>query len=154
MNNEITIVPPEGYVIDEKCSTPSTIMFVKSKQEVTQWEDLESIEGYFVTSTGSISELCKEDTSPYNQNTWVTKEQAEACIALCMLCQLMSQVNGGWVPNWEAASSKYIISVDKDSVFTDKHVSIQCFLAFKDSATRDTFLENHIALIEQAKPLL
>jgi hypothetical protein len=53
-----------------------------------RWEDLEKIEGCFVTSTSDVRYVSKWQYDSEEKNVFATKEQAEASLALAQLTQL------------------------------------------------------------------
>jgi hypothetical protein len=117
------------------------------------WEELKEINGYWVNANKSI-ELKGGVVESMNKNTFATKEQAEASIALAQLSQLMKVYNGDWVADWSDENLKYIIYFGFNKIMTFQTSCNQVFLAFKDAETRDLFLENFRDLILTAKPLL
>jgi hypothetical protein len=127
-----------------------------TKPKLPKWEELGKISGYWVDNGSEIEDEGGEliDTIHYNRNIWPTKDLAEACLALSQLAQLRDYVNGDWKPDWSEGSSKEIIEVYDNEIGRDYYSCKQCFLAFKDSETRDGFLEAYRDLIEIAKPLL
>jgi len=150
----ITIDVPSGFIIDEENSSFTCIKFKKEeRKKVTCWEELKQIKGYYVDRNSNVA-FYVDLPVRYNKNTFATKEQAEASIALAMLSQLMKEVNGEWIPNWEDASIIFVIEVYRDSLRTDYYSSIHRFLCFPTEEIRDTFLLNHEQLIMKAKPLL
>lgn len=140
---EMKIQVPEGYEIDREKSTFEKIVFKKIERKLPKrWEELEFIDGFFVSSLSDIAKIGNNTTNDENnKNVFPTKEEAEACLALAQLCQLRDRYNDGWKPNWEDGTKKYTIYFNK-------------ILAFKTKELRDKFLENFRDLIEQAKPLL
>lgn len=155
--NEINIIVPEGYVIDEENTSFTCIKFKKEeKKELPKsWEELEEISGYYVSGASSEINKYKTITTSINRNIFATKEQAEASIALAMLSQLMKDVNGDWIPNWlDDDTSKYVISFSGNTIRTDSYTNCTFFLAFPSIKIRDTFLKQHKELIMKAKPLL
>jgi len=156
---ELTITPPEGYVIDESKSTFTNIVFKKIPKEdklPTKWEDLKYIHGYYVDSSGDVKKVENEQLIPCKNSATVftTREQAQASIALAQLSQLKKAYNGDWEPDWNTSEYKYAIAFKGNDIqgFTAARFSI--FLAFKTAELRDKFLKNFKDLIEQAKPLL
>ena len=156
--DKLDIKAPDGYEIDQENSDLSTgvIRFKeKSKGLVKSWEDLDKIEGYYVDTYANIYEakgdLAIRGTS---QQTWATKEQAEASIAMAMLSQLMKQANGDWTPAWGYDDTKYVLYHAREKIVEDVSFDVHSFLAFKSKEIRDEFLELHRDLIEKAKPLL
>ena len=87
---EMKIQVPEGYEIDKEKSTFEKIVFKKLENELPKsWEELDIVKGFYVdslseiTSTGEVT--CAEE---YNRNTFPTRKEAKASIALAQLCQL------------------------------------------------------------------
>lgn len=155
--NELDIKAPEGYEIDEARSDLSTgvIRFKEVKQGlVKSWKDLGQIEGWFVNEDSYVLDFVCSTFSSEEQNTWATKEQAEASIAMAMLSQLMKQANGDWTPDWTDGKSKYSIARKSEYLVDWYSVDTPRFLAFKSEEIRDEFLELHRDLIEKAKSLL
>ena len=119
-----------------------------------KWEELGNISGAYTTTNSNITVLGQSRVEGHNRNAWPTKKLAEACLALSQLAQLRDYVNGDWKPDWTEGSSKEIIEVYDNEIERAYYACKQCFLAFKDSETRNGFLEAYRDLIEIAKPLL
>lgn len=85
---------------------------------------------------------------------WTTKEQAEACLAMSELSQLMKEVNGDWQPDCKNNEYKHVIYFDNDNIEIEVFVNSHWFLSFKTKEIRDEFLEVNRLLILKAKPLL
>ena len=153
---EFKIQVPEGYEIDRENSTFEKIIFKKVERELPKtWKDLLFVEGWFINGKCYIIETGKLITQEYNKNTFPTKEEAEACLALAQLCQLRDRYNGGWKPNWNSmAETKYVIEIFKNNIVKNLYGGKHRILAFKTEELRDKFLENFEDLIEIAKPLL
>ena len=131
------------------------IIFTPIDKEVRRWEDLIKVEGYFSDSNSAISSAKGNRTRSCNENIFATEEQCKASIALAMLSQLMKECNGGWVPDWsDEFARKYCIYFVNSTPRISSHTLAQKFLAFGTVEIRDRFLELHIDLINQAKPLL
>ena len=126
------------------------------KKEVKSWEDLEEIKGWEICcDTDDVVSIGYVSTSKYNQMVWATEEQAKASIAMAQLSQLMKYYNGDWVPDWsDDHTNKYTIEYFEYEIALNYYQNAQKFLSFPTEEKRDTFLKNHIDLIEQAKPLL
>lgn len=155
--NEINIKVPEGYIIDEENSSFTRIVFKKEeKKQVNCWENLGFVKGYMVTDESVVYGYNDDGlrTETKNRNTFATKEQAEACIALAMLSQLMKDVNGDWIPDWNDNKEKFTLSFIRNKIGTNCYCNTQSFLSFPTKETRDTFLKHHKDLILKAKPLL
>lgn len=156
-NKELKIEVPQGYEIDKEKSTFEKIVFKKVEKELPKsWEELDIVKGFYVDSLSKIAgtgeETCAEE---YNRNTFPTKEEAEACIALAQLCQLRDRYNDGWKPDWDSMSeTKYVLEISRNIVVKNFYGNRHKILAFKTEELRDKFLENFRDLIETAKPLL
>ncbi len=137
----MTINAPEGYEIDKENSTFEKIVFKEKSKLPMKWEDLKTIEGFYITSD---SVLCKTDPKRPaiigNENIWKTKELAEASLALNQLIWLRDAWGG------------YRFSVSKQG-FGILCCSVD-LIYFKDKETRDNFQSTFADLIETAKPLL
>ena len=153
---EFKIQVPEGYEIDRENSTFENIIFRKTERKLSKrWEDLPFVEGWFIDAKCRIIETGRLNTQEYNKNTFPTKEEAEACLALAQLCQLRDRYNDGWKPNWNSkAETKYVIEIFKNNIAKNIYGGRHRILAFKTEELRDKFLENFEDLIEIAKPLL
>jgi len=123
------------------------------KKEVTCWEDLGKIEGWYLTDE-SCAMGNSGDARFGNQNVWATREQAEASLAMSMLSQLMANVNGDWVPDWEDKKEKYVAYMSNNKLSTDICWGNSNFLVFETSEIRDKFANTHKSLILKAAPLL
>ena len=157
----IEIIAPEGYEVDKEKSSFEKIVFraLPDKGLPKTWDELGLIHGYY---TDGFSNVFPCNTpQPYtnkadegNRNTWPTREEAEASIALAQLCQLRDRYNGGWKPDWLDDGRKYVIYFAGEKMNTARMTGIQFVLAFKTEELRDKFMENFSDLIEKAKPLL
>ncbi len=139
---------------EERDNLIKELQQMEFKKEVKSWKDLEKVEGYWVDDESDI-QYHYDTTDSCNRNFWATEEQAKASIAMAQLSQLMKYYNGDWVADWEDRNQiKYTLHLDKNKIGRHATRDINEFLTFKTSEIRDTFLENHRDLIEQAKPLL
>ena len=123
------------------------------KQLPKSWEELGEIKGYYVNSSCLIKTL-ENEVFNSNRNTFATKEQAEASIALAMLSQLREVYRDGWKPDWCNGSDKFSIEIYEDKIYCDNVLGSCQFLSFQSPEIRDEFLENFRDLILTAKPLL
>ncbi len=143
---------PQGYEIDKEKSTFENIVFKESKKELPKsWEDLCEIEGYNTSSFSAISFYKQLKAEQSSKNTFATKEQAEASIAMAQLSQLMKVYNDGWEYTGKCYSA---ITFYDNKISIDTFDKAKTFLSFKDKETAELFLENFRELIETAKPLL
>lgn len=155
-DRELKIEVPDGYEIDKENSTFEKIVFKKVEKELPKcWEELDIVKGFYVDSLSEIAstgeDTCAEE---YNRNTFPTKEEAEACIALAQLCQLRDRYNDGWKPDWKDSTMKHCIYFSKGEIRGGHQFENSRILTFEKREIRDKFLENFKDLIEIAKPLL
>ena len=143
---------PKGYTIDLEKSNleKGEIFFKKEKLEFTS---LGEIEGYFIDNCSEI-QFSKGHALFHTRNTWPSKEEAEAALALSQLCQWRNKYNEGWVPNWEDDTKKYQIFYFGNEISFDWTYHSINTLSFKSIEIRDKFYEDFKELIEIAKPLL
>ena len=151
---EITITPPKGYEIDTKNSTFEKIVFKAIKNKKPTWEDFGKVKGYCINSCSNIIEVSNSTSSTFYENTFPTKEEAEACLALSQLCQWRDKYNGGWKSDFTDNSTKYCIIIEQNKIMKVNFTYANKILAFKTSEVRDKFLEDFRDLIQIAKPLL
>jgi len=154
---EFKIQVPEGYKIDKEKSTFEKIVFKKVEKELPKcWDDLEIISGFYVDSLSRVIKTSGEIyTEENHKNTFPTKEEAKACLALAQLCQLRDRYNGGWKPDWKNDREiKYCIEFFKERIEKKSYYVTKKVLYFKTWVLMDKFLENFRDLIETAKPLL
>jgi len=148
----IEIIAPEGYEVDKERSSFEKIVFRVLPEKLPRtWGELERIGGCFVDSSSNVRAILNDGLlctdSETVRNTWPTREEAEASIALAQLCQLRDRYNGGWKPSTEDRG--YWIYI---KMFEGKYA---CYLlTFKTRGLRDEFANNFSDLIEKAKPLL
>ena len=78
---EMKIQVPEGYEIDRENSTFEKIVFKKVDDLPKSWEELEFIDGFFVSSLSDIAKIGNNTTNDKNnKNVFPTKEEAEALL--------------------------------------------------------------------------
>jgi hypothetical protein len=160
MKKEMTIIAPDGYVIDEEAFSNNQIKFNKIpevKALPKTWLALQYIKGYYIDTQSSIMSTQKviKYATPQNKNVIPTKELAEAMLALCQLLQLREVYNDGWQPDWANEDQhKYVISTQQNVITTMVFYNYNAILAFKTEELQREFLENFKSLIEIAKPLL
>jgi len=153
----LNIEIPEGYEIDQEKSTFETIVFKKKSETLPKtWEELKSIEGFYVSTNSQTEHTTNVYVNSNNCNVFATEEQAQASIALAQLSQLREVYRNGWKPDWADGNDKAYIYFDGDG--NDIQVAYNSttpkFLSFELYATAQEFLKNFRDLIEQAKPLM
>jgi len=154
----ITIDIPTGYEINKTNSTFERIVFKPLTPVLPKrWEDLKTLQGFFITQDSNILETQKETIykGAHDRNIWPTRELAEASIALAQLCQLRDVYNDSWVADWKNnQENKCAIWVTSDKITTGNYQTSNHLLAFKSASLCDQFFTNFKDLLEIAKPLL
>ena len=152
---EIKIEIPEGYEIDKQQSTFEKIVFKKIVNKLPQsFEELKRINGYYVSSTSYIIKSSDAIAIDDVKNTFPTKEEAEAALALSQLCQLRDAWNEEWKADWMNGEMKYCIDIYQNKLEFDMFSSLRHVLNFKTPELRDNFAKVFKDLILQAVPLL
>ena len=144
---------PEGMEYDRENSTLDNIVY-KSKVKSTRWEELKSVEGYY-TNMNSGVEYCS-DMYPLRDvgNLYATKPQCEAHLAQAKLSQIMKEVNGDWVADWnDIRVDKYCIVLTDEGYGMDIAWGYPKFLTFKSQELAQQVLRENADLLEQYKPL-
>jgi hypothetical protein len=136
--------------------TPEQIEILQPKEEVkkVKWTDFDKIEGYYISEDSEIIEYNNNESKDGNKNTFPSKEEAEASIALSQLCQWRDKYNEGWKANWYNYTNKYCIYFYKNEADVNLYESRNTVLSFKSAEIRDKFLNDFKNLIEIAMPLL
>lgn len=154
MEKEIKINVPDGYEIDREKSTFENIVLKKKEDGLPmRWEDLEAVHGWYVGSCCGISNYC-DYPSMSNRNTWPSKEEAMAALALSQLLQLRNAWNGDFRKDWDDNISVWTIYQIGDHINIDDYAHIARSLYFKTEELAEKFLDTFRDLIETAKPLL
>ena len=148
---EINIEVPEGFIIDEENSSFTCIKFKKEeKKQVTCWEDLEKINGYYLGADSKPVKITDYPLNLISKQVFATKEQAEACIALAMLSQLMKDVNKDWIPDWKNLNEeKYFPYIANNIILSGIVYAEFQHVAFKSYNIYKAFIENHEDLLRQ-----
>lgn len=158
--NSITIVPPDGYIVDKENSTEEKIYFKKiPKCELpTGWYNINRIiNGYIIDDKGVIQayEGTSTDVKDKFMTIYPTYELAHAAVVLSHLLILQHIYNDGWVPDWEDRSqSKYCIYIAGNEIIRGELFRAKSILSFKTRELLDKFFNNFSELIEIAKPLI
>ena len=155
---EITIKAPAGRVVTCDAET-GVVLFVGEKKAVKAWEELNTVNGYYVSTDAEIYKSNDATAHKTNTNVYPTIEFALASIAQAMLLQLYKQFGeayfDGWIPNWTYDDDKYVIVLETNTGFCvnlDKRVNR--LFTFPTKKLASEFLLLHKDLFKKYKPLM
>ena len=158
---EMKIIPPEGYEVDKENSTFECVRFKliephlpKTWKEFCDTHSIKEEECWIRVDSSISSGLIRDRMYENDKNILPSKKYAEAMLALCQLIQLRDRYNDGWMPDWSKESDKSCIEIFIGKIDKAVHTIATRVLAFRSDVLRDEFLENFRDLIEIAKPLL
>jgi hypothetical protein len=169
MKKQLEITLEQARELYKKCSEMKDILISNFGKENLEekilpktWEDCiyllckEQKEAFCLGFNSEVRSFTidKYCNSQAFKNTLLSKELAEAMLALSQLLLLRDYYNDGWEPDWTKYEDKYVIYFYDDEMRRCKFQYCNMPLAFKSEKLRDEFLENFKELIEQAKPLL
>ena len=151
---DVQIEIPEGYGIDKDNSTFERIVFKKIKNKLpSSWEELNKVSGFYVNYDTTITEATDVVAVNENHNVFLTKEQANASMALAQLLQLRDKYRDGWVPYWNNETRNYALHLyEGDWDKFEPKVTSSTF-TFQTAKLRDTFFKNFKDLLKDVKPL-
>jgi hypothetical protein len=132
------------------------LTLIKKKPLPKRFEDLKEISGYYVSSFSKVHEVKEYPIRSESQkNTFKTKEQARASLALAQLTHLRDIYRKGFKPNYtDTDQEKYSIEKNGYGLEINCYVTMHTFLCFQTKQTAETFLNTFRDLIEEASPLL
>jgi len=124
------------------------------KQFPKTWEELEVIKGYCITTYSSVFEVPNPEKADSDKNTFPTKEQAEASLALSQLLQLKYAYNEGKPIAWNGIYKYFTLAIEEGDWRRYSNIQGSKTFAFHTEKARDLFLENfRDNLLEKVKPL-
>lgn len=147
-------IQPGNYKITLDSSGCYNLEPLVEKSEVKQWEDLINIDGFLVDRYSTIMLASGFDTMPTVKNTFKTKPQAKASIAIAQLTQLLADFNGDWVADWSSNEYKTAIVNTEEDIRVVGYMSTSSLLTFPSRERAKLFLKHHEALIKEAAPIL
>lgn len=155
--DNITVVCPEGYCIDEERSTKNCIKFkkIKEKENIKPFRNdkTRDIAGYYIMADSNINTHWGSNTSK-NYNLFATLKQAKSALAMARISQIMANDErfGGIVTYKDWANTyipKFIIiNNTKDGLYCGVVHNVYNFLAFYTSEQRDLFLKENEDLVK------
>jgi hypothetical protein len=121
---------------------------LKNEKEVLVWDDIDDIRGFDAECDGTVTDYTQYPNEKKSRHaTFETKEQAEACIALAKISQLLPIYNS---EDTNFSGVKYTI----DNTYNIWETWVDVFLLFNSASIAEKFLKHNRRLIRQAKPLL
>ena len=131
-SKKIEITPPEGYEIDEGNSTFSCIQFRPIPiKTINKWEDIGSINGWFVNDVCNIKDVVDFGNAPKNRNVFKTRDQAESCLVFSMYSQLKEHNNSYEVLCEYLDRSKPMLEILFDEL-TEQYVALFKLIKLRD----------------------
>ncbi len=148
---EIKDINLEEYEISEQIDK-ETIVLKKKKPKYPKWEELKTIEGYYIpASTSSIERCGPFKTRLSDRNTFLTEKHAKSALAMAQISQLMPYY-GGEVTDEEWMDSdmrKYALLRNGNKIkLVDGYLIIYSFLVFHTEEQRNAFLGNNEQLVK------
>lgn len=145
----LTIQVPEGYEIDEERSTFRNIIF-KQKKEVKRWEDLEAIDGYYISNISYIHSIYNCPVTINKQNVYATEKQAKSALAFAQITQLLPYYGG--YTEFRNDANNYVIGYCPDSeqfVVNCCELYIYSQFHFESQKSAEEFIKNNEDLLRQ-----
>lgn len=149
--NQKILKIPEGFELDLKNSSKDKIVL---KEKVLSWDNFGKVEGWYIESYSTIKKAGAEIADDENKNTFPSKEEAEAALAISQLLQWRNRVIGDWRPDFKSDEHKYAIMCYKDEIMIRVTDYLHFTFTFQNHDQAHEFMKNHKELLEQAKLLL
>lgn len=124
MENEIKIIPPDGYDIDMENSTFECIKFKPTKLDYIDVSNA-LFAGkwiYYIDENGypRKMELSEEDFTA-NSNNCVSEKQTDKLMALNRLINVAKYLNGDWKPDFSSRNeTKWFIIIHSNHLYTNQ----------------------------------
>ena len=138
----------QGYEISEAPPVDNEIAHMSK-----WWEDLGERGAYWLNARSEVN-IARFYGHSDDKNLLPTREIAEQMLAMCQLLMLREEANQGWVPDWTDGTKKYCIGTIRGQAVRPESQYTAHAMAFKSVKIRDTFMEYHKDLLEQAGDLL
>lgn len=141
---DIKITIPKGYEIDMEKSTFERIVF-KKKKAINCWEDLENVEGVFITKDSCIVNY-KGDNNAINKNVFLNEKYAKSALALAQISQLLPYYDSN--VDWDRIIVKYCILRRGNNIYIEMCQSSYYLLAFNSREEAERFLKYNEQLVK------
>ncbi len=141
---DIKITIPKGYEIDMEKSTFERIVF-KKKKVINCWEDLEEIEGVFITKDSCMVNY-KGSNDILNKNVFINEKYAKSALALAQISQLLPYYDSK--VDWSRATIKYCIVKMNNEIHIDAKQFSYNLLAFISREEAERFLKYNEQLVK------
>lgn len=143
------VIEGNSYIIKEKDSKPKTWEEFCKNYSIKETEAF-ILENSKIVNVNAITHLKRDDC---DKNLCVSREEAEAFLALMQLRQLRK----AWVGDWKSVNHKSYVAITttvSDKIETWEFINTSKPLSFPTKEMAQEFLECFRGLCEQAKPLL
>lgn len=119
------------------------------KRLPTCYNDLNEIDGYYISPNALLQRVCHVNTNKSSTNIFNTEKQALSALAYAQLTQLMKVYNGNWIPDWSNDHmQKHVIERNIDDLEISCYYNSHNFLAFPIEEIAIEFLFNFKDLIK------
>lgn len=149
---ETVILNGKEYQLDTEQA--AKLGLLKEKDErVRSWEEFKEKYhnkfGYFQTNS-----MTRKAPSPVSDGDQLTPHESKAMAAFSKLIKLRRDWIGGWEPDWEDKSPKYLIHMWRNHICFEVERNSSAALSFPTEKIAKEFLETFRELITEAKILI
>ena len=149
---ETVILNGKEYQLDTEQAEKLGLLKEKD-DKVRSWEEFKEKYhnkfGYFQTNT-----ITRKAPSPVSDGDQLTPHESKAMSAFSKLLKLRRDWIGGWEPDWEDKSPKYLIHIWRNHICFEVERNTNAALSFPTEKMAKDFLETFRDLIEEAKILI
>ena len=132
--------------------------YEKQKELPKTWEEFceknRAKAEYYISNGSCIIGVEGSRNPNTDKNLCISKQEAEAFLALMQLRQLRKVYVKDWEPDWTKANQKYNILLQNDRLRIYPSTILHRVLSFPTYNLAEQFLTNFKGLLEIAKPLL
>lgn len=143
---ELIIDIPEGCEIDKEKSTFEKIVFKKKVSIVNCWEDINNIDGTFISSHSELINLGSIPNTHYNRNVFLNEKYAKSALALAQISQLLPYYDTN--ASWNNLKWKWCITRNSNKIKIDSWQYTYHLLSFNTYEEAERFLKYNEQLVK------
>lgn len=143
---ELIVDIPEGYEIDKEKSTFEKIVFKKKVSIVNCWEDINDIDGTFISSHSELTNLGSIPNAHYNRNVFLNEKYAKSALALAQISQLLPYYDA--YLSWNYNKWKWCIIKKSNKITIEKFYTTYHLLSFNTREEAERFLKYNEQLVK------